>query len=32
MSAFAWYCLSYIPYARQLAKRCLGGCIGDDEF
>jgi len=26
--ALAWYCLSYIPYGRQLAMRCCGGIVG----
>lgn len=32
MSAFSWYCLSYIPYARALVKRCLGNCCPDEDF
>ncbi|KAK3283474.1 hypothetical protein CYMTET_8829 [Cymbomonas tetramitiformis] len=28
--ALTWYCLSYIPYARKLIKKCLGAVIGED--
>ena len=24
--AFIWYCLSYIPYGRDMARSCLGSC------
>ena len=27
--ALSWYCLSYIPYARRIIKRCLFPCCGD---
>mmetsp|Transcript_16122 Transcript_16122/g.31053 ORF Transcript_16122/g.31053 Transcript_16122/m.31053 type:complete len:178 (-) Transcript_16122:385-918(-) len=27
--ALSWYCLSYIPYARKIIKRCLFPCCGD---
>ena len=26
--ALIWYALSYIPYARQMVKRCMGGAMG----
>ncbi|EGD78752.1 hypothetical protein PTSG_01730, partial [Salpingoeca rosetta] len=25
--AFFWYCLSYIPYARAVARNCMGSCM-----
>ena len=28
--AFAWYCLSYIPYGQQMARRFLGLGGGDE--
>ncbi|KAF2348242.1 Vesicle transport protein Got1/SFT2-like [Trinorchestia longiramus] len=26
--AMTWYSLSYIPYARDAAKKCFGSCLG----
>ena len=26
--AMAWYCLSYIPFARDAVKKCIAGCLG----
>mmetsp|Transcript_18552 Transcript_18552/g.25715 ORF Transcript_18552/g.25715 Transcript_18552/m.25715 type:complete len:168 (+) Transcript_18552:268-771(+) len=31
--ALVWYCLSYIPYARNIVKKTVGACCGVDiEF
>lgn len=26
--AMTWYCISYIPFARDAVKKCVGSCLG----
>ena len=26
--AMTWYCISYIPFARDAVKKCFGACLG----
>lgn len=26
--AMTWYCISYIPFARDAVKKCIGSCLG----
>lgn len=29
MCALAWYCMSYIPFAREMMQRLLTKCLGE---